>query len=131
MPEVNYKTGERSNLLIRITSDDGMLKRQFPCEYCGKRYTEKRYLLNHQGRHCHKNPLSSRNRSVNVKPFQCATCGSAFSRQPDLVQHSKRDCGRTTECSICGRTFSQRSSFYKHKRSHCDQNRRLNTSFIS
>ncbi|XP_012261706.2 protein jim lovell isoform X13 [Athalia rosae] len=94
------------------------MKRQFICAFCGKCYTERRYLQNHQAMHCHKNPFSSRNQSVNVKPFQCGDCEAGFSHQSDLIQHYKRDCGRTTECSICGKTFSHRSSFYKHKKSH-------------
>ncbi|XP_046472255.1 protein tramtrack, beta isoform isoform X8 [Neodiprion pinetum] len=117
LPEPEYETVRHNVAQEYVTGS--FSKRQFPCSFCGKRYTEKRYLLMHQGRHCYKNPSSSRNRSVNMKPFQCETCGAAFSRQPDLGQHSKRDCGRTTECPICGRTFSQRSSYYKHKKSHC------------
>ncbi|XP_075207536.1 uncharacterized protein LOC142312477 [Anomaloglossus baeobatrachus] len=82
-------------------------EKPFCCPECGKYFTRKITLANHQKNHSGENP------------FSCSECEKCFIRKSDLVLHQRSHTGeKPFSCSECGKCFIRKSKFVVHQRSH-------------
>ncbi|XP_056405272.1 oocyte zinc finger protein XlCOF7.1-like isoform X2 [Hyla sarda] len=83
------------------------MEKSFLCRECGKCFTQKKYLVQHQRTH------------TGEKPFSCLDCGKCYSNTSALVKHHKTHRGeRPYSCSECGKCFTQKSTLVEHQRIH-------------
>ncbi|XP_075195121.1 uncharacterized protein LOC142295891 [Anomaloglossus baeobatrachus] len=82
-------------------------KWMFPCLVCGKYFTDKSGLIDHQRTH------------TGEMAFSCLECGKCFSQKQHLVEHLRTHIGeKPFSCSECGKCFVQKSNLVKHQRIH-------------
>ncbi|XP_040177516.1 zinc finger and SCAN domain-containing protein 2-like [Rana temporaria] len=92
--------------LIEHQRSHGVVK-SFSCPECGKCFTKKRYLIEHQNIHTGENL------------FSCSECGKCFTRKGKLIVHQRSHTGeKPFSCSECGKCFSQKATLIKHERVH-------------
>uniref|UniRef100_A0AAQ6IH03 C2H2-type domain-containing protein n=1 Tax=Anabas testudineus TaxID=64144 RepID=A0AAQ6IH03_ANATE len=103
-----------SQLLSTDTEEKkmGSGERPHTCDVCGKGFTLKQLLRNHQRLH------------AEVRPFRCEQCGKSFYRADTLKGHQRIHTGeRPFSCETCGKCFIQKSALKMHqKTSHSGEN---------
>lgn len=81
-------------------------ERPFKCLVCGKGFTKKRYLTQHQQIH-------------SERPYQCNVCPESFKTETALLSHRKmHDTNRQHHCSICNKSYLTANDLHKHQRKH-------------
>ncbi|XP_068115334.1 zinc finger protein 300-like [Hyperolius riggenbachi] len=81
--------------------------RRFSCSVCGKGFTRKAGLLNHQRTH------------TGERPFSCSACGKTFIHKTGLLSHQKTHTGeRPFSCSVCRKGFRHKGGLLIHQRTH-------------
>jgi len=80
-------------------------KKTFPCEICGKVFSETRNVTIH-----------IRKEHLKERPYECDECGTKFATSSLLNQHKQihSDVLRFV-CPYCGKAFKQNSVLYRHK----------------
>ena len=83
---------------------------RFKCSFCGKAFSGKQGLLNHENSH------------TGTKPFSCDQCKSKFTTQGELVRHTKfkHSTERPNKCPhpYCDYAAVEKSRLKKHTRIH-------------
>ncbi|XP_060060833.1 zinc finger protein 445 isoform X1 [Erinaceus europaeus] len=82
-------------------------KKRFWCQECGKSFTRKRSLLDHNGIHSGE------------KRYKCDQCGKSFDRKYRLVNHQRiHTQERPFKCQWCGKDFIGRHTLNIHEKKH-------------
>ncbi|XP_053567735.1 oocyte zinc finger protein XlCOF7.1 [Bombina bombina] len=90
------------NLLQNQRSQGGNV-----CSECGKCFTWKSQLINHQKIH------------TGEKAFSCSECGKRFTGKSDLITHQKiHTREKTFSCSECRKCFIKKSKLIDHLKIH-------------
>ena len=84
-------------------------KKTFPCEICGKVFSETRNVTIH-----------IRKEHLKERPYECDECGTKFATSSLLNQHKQihSDVLRFV-CPYCGKGYKQRSGLIKHESRLC------------
>ncbi|XP_051545528.1 hypermethylated in cancer 2 protein-like [Myxocyprinus asiaticus] len=81
--------------------------RPFPCNICGKMFTQRGTMTRHMRSH------------LGLKPFACEECGMRFTRQYRLTEHMRVHSGeKPYKCQVCGGKFTQQRNLISHMRMH-------------
>ncbi|XP_012509044.1 PREDICTED: zinc finger protein 547 [Propithecus coquereli] len=127
--------GDKRSLSFMKNCRVHMAERTFPCSECGKAFTHKHKLVDHEKVHTEERPYkcskcgilfmekSTLNRHQRVhtgeRPHECSECGKAFLCKSHLVRHQTIHSGeRPYECSECGKLFMWSSTLITHQRVH-------------
>lgn len=82
-------------------------ERPHTCDVCGKGFTLKQLLRNHQRLH------------AEVRPFRCEQCGKSFYRAHGLKMHQMVHTGeRAYNCQYCNKSFTIQGNLQRHLRIH-------------
>ncbi|XP_010846489.1 zinc finger protein 57 homolog isoform X2 [Bos indicus] len=104
----------------------------FTCHTCGKCFSKRSSLYNHQLVHnsaqCGKsfqNPKdlsSGRRKQPRERPFRCSLCGKTYCDASGLSRHRRVHLGyRPHACPFCGKCFRDQSELKRHQKTHQGQ----------
>lgn len=86
------------------------VEKPFKCATCGKEFSAKRSLKEHELDH------------VDRRPFLCTACGKQFKRSHELKSHKHVHTGeRPFLCVECGKAFGHATSLLRHSLTHTDE----------
>lgn len=95
----------------------------FKCEACGKRFALRKYLKQHERKHCHKS-IAQRSNQLTETKLKCTECQIEFHTTEDLSLHKRLHAekeGGDYRCDMCYKSFSQLSLLRQHQESHVGQ----------
>nr|XP_042702530.1 zinc finger protein 501-like [Chrysemys picta bellii] len=114
-------------------------ERPYTCAQCGKSFSQKYSLSQHQMTHQQERPHTCTacgqsfalksylvrhlvKRHMGQKPHKCLHCGKQFAWSSDLRKHQTTHMGqRPYRCPQCGVGFTQRFSLLTHQRTHMNE----------
>ncbi|XP_017519066.3 zinc finger protein 671 isoform X1 [Manis javanica] len=103
VPPIKMKPHKSTELLGVLHTG----QRRHKCSECGKVFTRRDTLTQHQRVH------------TGERPYECSTCGKFFRQSCDLFKHETIHTGeRPYKCSDCGKFFRQVSGLIEHRRVH-------------
>ncbi|VEN42218.1 unnamed protein product [Callosobruchus maculatus] len=79
--------------------------KQFPCEVCGNKFTQKRNLQTHMKRHS----------DLKTK-YTCPICGVELSYRETYLKHVRLHEGPRFVCDICNKSYKRKDILLEHKR---------------
>uniref|UniRef100_A0ABM5FV08 Zinc finger protein OZF-like n=1 Tax=Pogona vitticeps TaxID=103695 RepID=A0ABM5FV08_9SAUR len=120
---------------ICANSSAGESVKHHLCQVCGKCFTQKPYLVQHQKIHTGEKPhkcqecgkcfvhrsalLTHQRIHTGEKPYRCLECGKAFGRRDALLSHRRIHTGeKPFKCPECGKCFAQKAHLLNHHRLH-------------
>ncbi|XP_006061694.4 zinc finger protein 57 homolog isoform X4 [Bubalus bubalis] len=104
----------------------------FTCHTCGKCFSKRSSLYNHQLVHnsaqCGKsfqnpkNLSSGRRKQLRERPYRCSLCGKTYCDASGLSRHRRVHLGyRPHACPFCGKCFRDQSELKRHQKTHQGQ----------
>ncbi|XP_073537612.1 uncharacterized protein, partial [Phyllobates terribilis] len=105
--ESSQTVNQNQNIRSDVEPSSYTVEDPFSCLECGKFFTRKTVLIDHQKTH------------TGEKPYSCSECGKCCTQKSDLVKHQRTHTGEKPYlCSECGKCFSQKFHLVRHRRSH-------------
>lgn len=86
-------------------------EKRFICEYCGKGFSNRQSLKNHQYTH-----------DEGEKMFECQDCGKKFGTRGGYDSHCASHTEASYLCDLCGKSMKYVSSLRLHRLTHIDPN---------
>ena len=82
---------------------------KYPCEVCGRKFTQSRYMRLHMG---------TVHGVGEANTFQCNVCAKICTQKSHLKTHLSVMHGigdvKTFQCDVCSRTFNDKSNLKRH-----------------
>ncbi|XP_059616203.1 uncharacterized protein LOC132261415 [Phlebotomus argentipes] len=131
--------GERNlqiHIELRHTKTKTLKKMSYLCGKCGKNFTSKTALLDHERSDCGKSPIyqcdvckkfyhsagslkGHKSLHTKVKPFLCKFCGKSYRNPGQLRVHERTHTGeKPHKCTYCPKAFSHRETLLTHITMH-------------
>ncbi|XP_055684326.1 zinc finger protein 20-like [Lutzomyia longipalpis] len=131
--------GERNlqtHIDLRHTKTKTIKKMTYLCRKCGKNFTSKTALLDHERSDCGKAPIyqcdvckkfyhsagslkGHKTLHTKVRPFLCKFCGKSYRNPGQLRVHERTHTGeKPHKCTYCPKAFSHRETLLTHITMH-------------
>uniref|UniRef100_A0A673V4U5 Zinc finger protein 772 n=1 Tax=Suricata suricatta TaxID=37032 RepID=A0A673V4U5_SURSU len=102
-PHSNWKPNSNAKCVDAFHSG----QRHYECSECGKVFSRKDSLVQHQRVH------------TGERPYECGICGKVFNHSSNLIVHQRVHTGaRPYKCSECGKAYSHKSTLVQHENIH-------------
>lgn len=114
--QCEYATVYVSNLIRHYRKHSGVKNvRRFECKECGKKFTEKRTLVDHRRVH-----LDEDEKQKLRSQFKCSICAYSTLYESRLKDHMKIHVAvKPFECDVCSKRFYRKNILKIHIQSHC------------
>jgi hypothetical protein len=99
----------RSKARLKFHMSVHTQEKRFICEYCGKGFSNRQCLKNHQYTH-----------DEGDKMFECQDCGRKFGTRGGYDSHRASHSEASYLCDLCGKSMKHVSSLRLHRLTHID-----------